>query len=70
MPPSVRRGRPVHPAARRRLLGDSLSSFAGLLEDERPDVVLLVHRQLARRRRAELEAGACCARPASAPLRA
>ena len=37
------------------LLGDALSSFAGLLEDERPDVVLLVHRQLARRRRAELE---------------
>jgi glucose-1-phosphate thymidylyltransferase len=37
------------------LLGDALSSFAGLLEEERPDVVLLVHRQLARRRRAELE---------------
>jgi glucose-1-phosphate thymidylyltransferase len=37
------------------LLGDALSSFAGLLEDDRPDVVLLVHRQLARRRRAELE---------------
>jgi glucose-1-phosphate thymidylyltransferase len=37
------------------LLGDSLSSFAGLLEGDRPDVVLLVHRQLARRRRAELE---------------
>lgn len=37
------------------LLGDALSSFAGLLEDQGPDVVLLVHRQLARRRRAELE---------------
>jgi glucose-1-phosphate thymidylyltransferase len=37
------------------LLGDALSSFAGLLEEARPDVVLLVHRQLARRRRAELE---------------
>jgi glucose-1-phosphate thymidylyltransferase len=37
------------------LLGDALSSFAGLLEEERPDVVLLVHRQLARRRRSELE---------------
>jgi glucose-1-phosphate thymidylyltransferase len=37
------------------LLGDSLSSFAELLDDDRPDVVLLVHRQLARRRRAELE---------------
>jgi glucose-1-phosphate thymidylyltransferase len=37
------------------LLGDALSSFAPLLEEERPDVVLLVHRQLARRRRAELE---------------
>ena len=37
------------------LLGDALSSFAGLLDEERPDVVLLVHRQLARRRRAELE---------------
>jgi glucose-1-phosphate thymidylyltransferase len=37
------------------LLGDALSSFSGLLEEERPDVVLLVHRQLARRRRAELE---------------
>jgi glucose-1-phosphate thymidylyltransferase len=37
------------------LLGDALSSFAGLLEEQRPDVVLLVHRQLARRRRAELE---------------
>ena len=37
------------------LLGDALSSFAGVLEDERPDVMLLVHRQLARRRRAELE---------------
>jgi glucose-1-phosphate thymidylyltransferase len=37
------------------LMGDALSSFAGLLEEDRPDVVLLVHRQLARRRRAELE---------------
>jgi glucose-1-phosphate thymidylyltransferase len=37
------------------LLGDALSSFAGLLEEARPDVVLLVHRQLARRRRSELE---------------
>jgi glucose-1-phosphate thymidylyltransferase len=37
------------------LLGDALSSFAEVLDDERPDVVLLVHRQLARRRRAELE---------------
>jgi glucose-1-phosphate thymidylyltransferase len=37
------------------LLGDALSSFSGLLEEERPDVVLLVHRQLARRRRTELE---------------
>jgi glucose-1-phosphate thymidylyltransferase len=37
------------------LLGDALSSFAGLLDEERPDVVLLLHRQLARRRRAELE---------------
>ena len=37
------------------LLGDALSSFSGLLEEDRPDVVLLVHRQLARRRRAELE---------------
>ncbi|HEX7298610.1 MAG TPA: sugar phosphate nucleotidyltransferase [Solirubrobacteraceae bacterium] len=37
------------------LLGDALSSFAPLLDEERPDVVLLVHRQLARRRRAELE---------------
>jgi glucose-1-phosphate thymidylyltransferase len=37
------------------LLGDALSSFAGLLEEPGHDVVLLVHRQLARRRRAELE---------------
>jgi glucose-1-phosphate thymidylyltransferase len=37
------------------LLGDTLSSFTGLIEDRRPDVVLLVHRQLARVRRAELE---------------
>jgi glucose-1-phosphate thymidylyltransferase len=37
------------------LLGDALSSFAGMLDDDRPDVGLLVHRQLARRRRAELE---------------
>jgi glucose-1-phosphate thymidylyltransferase len=37
------------------LLGDALSSFAGLIDDERPDVVLLVHRHLARQRRAELE---------------
>jgi glucose-1-phosphate thymidylyltransferase len=36
------------------LLGDALSSFAELLDEERPDVMLLVHRQLARRR-AELE---------------
>jgi glucose-1-phosphate thymidylyltransferase len=31
------------------LLGDALSSFAGLLDHEGADVVLLVHRQLARR---------------------
>jgi glucose-1-phosphate thymidylyltransferase len=37
------------------LLSDALSSFAGLIDDERPDVVLLVHRHLARQRRAELE---------------
>src|SRR5215216_1116931 len=37
------------------LLGDALSSFAGLLDEERPDGVLLVHRQLARRPPAELE---------------
>jgi glucose-1-phosphate thymidylyltransferase len=37
------------------LLGDALSSFAGLIDDRRPDVVLLVHRQLTRQRRAELE---------------
>jgi glucose-1-phosphate thymidylyltransferase len=37
------------------LLGDALSSFAGLVDHDGADVVLLVHRQLARRRRAELE---------------
>jgi glucose-1-phosphate thymidylyltransferase len=37
------------------LLGDALSSFSGLIDDRRPDVVLLVHRQLTRHRRAELE---------------
>jgi glucose-1-phosphate thymidylyltransferase len=37
------------------LLGDGLSSFAGLIDEDRPDVVLLVHRQIARQRRAELE---------------
>jgi glucose-1-phosphate thymidylyltransferase len=37
------------------LLGDALSSFSGLIDEERPDVVLLVHRHVARQRRAELE---------------
>jgi glucose-1-phosphate thymidylyltransferase len=37
------------------LLADALSSFACLLEERRPDVVLLLHRQLERQRRAELE---------------
>jgi glucose-1-phosphate thymidylyltransferase len=37
------------------LLGDALSSFSGLVAEGRPDVVLLVHRQLPRRPGSELE---------------